>query len=64
MLNIYVLKDSISMNTCLINNTSSMIGNTITWTNDTANNRYYNTVENIYIYPVSNVEQARINNGE
>ena len=51
------------MNTCLYNNAStSMVGTNITWSD--FNNRYYNTAYNIYIYPVENVYNARINNGE
>ena len=44
-----------TLNTCLCNNTSSIVGNNITWTNDmTTNGCYYNTAYNIYIYPVDN----------
>jgi hypothetical protein len=59
MLNIYVQENSTTMNTCLINNTDSITGSTITWTNDFTNNRYYNTSANIYIYPVANVYKAK-----
>ena len=64
MLNIYVQENSTTMNTCLISNTYSLTGSTITWTNDSTNNRYYNTQANIYIYPVANVYQAKIDNGD
>ena len=59
MLNIYVQENSTTMNTCLINNTDSITGSSITWTNDSTNNRYYNTSANIYIYPVANVYKAK-----
>ena len=42
----------------------SITGTDITWTNDSANKRYYNAQANIYIYPVANVEQAKANNGD
>ena len=61
-LNIYVYNNSTTMNTCLYTNASSMVGTDITWTYD--NNRYYNTAYNIYIYPVENVYNAKINNGD
>lgn len=64
MLNLYVPANSTTLTTCLYSKTSSLVGNTITWTNDTTNNRYYNTTYNIYIYPVDNVEQARQANGD
>ena len=55
-LNIYVSENSTSLNTCLYNNTSSLVGTNITWTNNyNVNKCYYNTVYNIYIYPVNNV---------
>ncbi len=55
-LNIYVSENSTSLNTCLYNNTSSLVGKNITWTNNyNVNKCYYNTVYNIYIYPVNNV---------
>ena len=63
-LNLYLPANSTSLTTALYNNTSSMVGTTITWTNDTANNRYYNTYYNIYIYPVANVAAARAANGD
>jgi hypothetical protein len=61
-LNLYVPMNSTTLNTCLWNNTSSLVGANITWTNDATNNHYYNTQYNIYIYPVENVEQARLEN--
>jgi hypothetical protein len=63
-MNIYVPKTgpNSSNNTiarCLYNNTSSIVGSTITWTNDmTTNGCHYNTTYNIYIYPVDNVQNA------
>ena len=64
MLNIYVQENSKTMNNCLISNTWSLTGSAITWTNDSANKRYYNASANIYIYPVANVHQTKINNGD
>ena len=64
MLNIYVQKNSTTMNTCLTNDDQSLIWAPIEWTNDSANNRYYNTSANIYIYPVANVYQAKVDNGD
>jgi YHS domain-containing protein len=62
---LYVPSNSTTLTTCLINNTRSMVGANITWTDDTAaNGCYYNTTYNIYIYPVTNVAEARIANGD
>ena len=44
--------------------TYSLVGAAITWTNDVANNRYYNTTYNIYIYPVENIAATRVANGD
>jgi hypothetical protein len=64
-LSLYVPSNSTTLTTCLFNSTSSMVGNTITWTDDTAaNGCYYNTAYNIYIYPVANVAEAKIANGD
>lgn len=64
-LNLYVPANSTTLNTCLYNNTSSMVGTSIDWTDDIATNgRYYNTQYNIYIYPVENVAAARAANGD
>ena len=64
-LSLYVPSGSTTLTTCLINNASSMVGENITWTDDTATNGcYYNTAHNIYIYPVANVAEARIANGD
>jgi hypothetical protein len=57
-LNLYVPANSTTLTTCLYSNFKSLVGASITWTNDTANNRYYNTAQNIYIYPVDNVAQV------
>jgi hypothetical protein len=55
-LNIYVPANSNTLNTCLTNNTNSLLGTGITWVNDyTTNGVYYNATRNIYIYPVANV---------
>jgi hypothetical protein len=43
----------------------SLTGKTITWTDNFATNGcYYNTAQNIYIYPVANVAAARAANGD
>jgi hypothetical protein len=63
-LNIYVPQQGYSssyntLGTCLYTNDSSLIGQNITWTNDiTTNGCYYNTAQNIYIYPVDNSYQS------
>jgi hypothetical protein len=63
-LNIYVPSGSTTNTKVMITYTSSSItGTVITFTNDFATNGcYYNTLQNIYIYPVANVEAARIAN--
>ena len=64
-LNLYLPANSTSLTTALTNNTSSLVGANITWTDDLAtNNCYYNTQYNIYIYPVENVAAARTANGD
>ena len=60
-LNIYLPENSTTLTTALIKNTSSMTGSKITWTQDGVN--YYNTIANIYLYPVANVEATRLANG-
>jgi hypothetical protein len=63
--NIYAYQGTTTWNTLRINNKSSMVGANITWTDDVAaNGCYYNTKYNIYIYPVANVAEARIANGD
>ena len=52
-LNIYVQRNSTSLNSCLVNNTRSMVSANISWTQ--SGNMYYNTSRNIYIYPVDDV---------
>jgi hypothetical protein len=47
--NIHVPANSTTLTTCLISNTSSLVGATITYTNN--GTCYYNTAYNIYIYP-------------
>ena len=64
-LNIYVNNGTTSLTTLLTSNSNSMVGLKITWADDTVTNGYYyNTYYNIYIYPVENVHNARIANGE
>ena len=62
ILNIYVLENSISMNTVLINNTRSINGTNITWVNNNGN--YYCSEINTYVYPVTNITETRISNGD
>jgi hypothetical protein len=65
VLNIYVPINSNSLNTCLRNNSQSLVGTDCTWADDTATNGcYYNTAYNIYLYPVENVAAARTANGD
>ena len=48
-----------TVDTCLLTNEKSLIGSNITWTNSMATNGcYYNTAQNIYIYPVDNTYQS------
>jgi YHS domain-containing protein len=65
MLNIYVPSNSTTLNSCInakgSGNSYYILGEPVNWTNDTANNRYYNTTYNTYIYPVANVEEVRYN---
>ena len=64
-LNLYLPANSTSLTSALVNNSRSIIGKTITWTNDMAiNGCYYNTAYNIYIYPVDDVAAARTANGD
>lgn len=49
-LNIHVPPGSTTNTTTAYTNTYSVIGNTITWTTDSANKCRYNTTYNIYIY--------------
>ena len=64
MLNIYLPENSQTLNSFLVSNKMSLIGAEITWTDDSTNKRYYSPEANIYIYPVANVEQAKIDNGD
>ena len=54
MLNIYVPLSS-NTQTTLLSSSSYLSGSYCYWTNDASNNRYYNTVCNIFVYPVENV---------
>ena len=63
MLNIYVHNGSTTLSKCI--DTSSLTNKYTIWTDATSTNGcYYNTTRNIYIYPVANVEEARIANGD
>ena len=61
-LNIYVPANSTTNTTVHYNNTSSLVGANIVWTN--AGTYQYNRTYNIYIYPVSNVAANRVSNGD
>jgi len=66
-LTLYLPANSTTLTAALVNspNYETIVGKSITWTNDmAANNRYYNTYYNIYIYPVENVAAAAIANGD
>lgn len=64
-LNIYVPSTGTTLTMFTYTNIASITGTSITWTDDTITNGcYYNTTQNIYIYPVANIEQARIANGD
>jgi hypothetical protein len=53
--NIYAHPNTTTWNTLSINNSSSLVGTFITWTNDTTTGGFYNTTYNIYIYPFINI---------
>ena len=61
--NIYAPANSTTITTLLDANTL-LTGSSAMWDNDIANNCYYNTEYNIYIYPVANVAEARAANGD
>ena len=64
-LNIYVTANSKTNSTLTYySNSISLVGKNVAWTVDTANSCKYNTAQNIYIYYVANVEEARIANGD
>ena len=63
-LNIYVHAGTTTNTTVMATNTNSLVGASIAWTNDTANNCRYSTYYNLYIYYVANVEAARVANGD
>ena len=61
-LNIYVQAGSTTNTVVHYNNTFSLTGANITWTN--AGSYQYNTASNIYIYPVANVISIGIQKGD
>jgi hypothetical protein len=61
-LNIYVPANSTTNTIIRRNNTQSLIGRNIVWTN--SGSYTYNKTYNIYIYPVANVAAAAIANGD
>jgi len=63
ILNIYAPANSTTMTTLLRDDSKSIVGTAITWTDDmNTNGCYYNTMYNIYIYPVANVAATRLEN--
>lgn len=65
MLNIYVPKGcntAYSFRERYAN--GSITSTNITWTNSTTNNCFYNTQYNIYVYPVANVYESKLANGD
>jgi hypothetical protein len=58
-LSIYVHKNSSTFNSVLRTNAASIVGYNISWNYDNTNERYYNSVYNIYVYPVANVAETR-----
>jgi hypothetical protein len=61
-LNLYVPDNSITRATVLSQAINSVLGFGISYSYDSSNNCYYNTTQNIYIYPVDNVVQTRLDN--
>lgn len=61
-LNIYVHAGTTTNTYIHRSNVQSLVGATVTWTNK--GTYQYNATRNIYIYPVANVEEARIANGD
>ena len=57
-LNIYLPANSTTNTTAHYTNSDSMVGASVTWTD--AGTYQYNIAYNIYLYPVSNVEDARL----
>lgn len=58
--NIYVPSNSTTLTTLLASTTKLVTGTPLTWTD--AGSYYYNTQQNIYIYPVTNVMAAKVAN--
>jgi len=57
-LNIYVPKNSTTLNSVINTTASSFLGISVSWVNSMAStNCYYNSYYNIYIYPVNNVRE-------
>ena len=66
MLNLYIQNNSTSLTSVRKEtSTASLTGTAISWTDAISTmGCYYNTKHNIYIYPVSNVAESRMNNGD
>ena len=64
-INIYVKKNTQTFNTLMRTGSDSIYGTTITWTDELeTNGRYCCNKGQIYVYPVDDVEAARIANGD
>jgi hypothetical protein len=63
-LNIYIPVNSTTETSMRISDARSILAASVTWANDTANNCFYNSSYNIYIYPVEDVTAARVANGD
>ena len=64
-INIYVKKNTQTFNALMRTGSDSIYGTTITWTDDLeTNGRYCCNNGKIYVYPVDDVEAARIANGD
>jgi len=63
-LNVYIPTNSTTLNHFQKSDTTSIVEAIITWSNNTANNCFYNTQYNIYIYPVENIAAAKEANGD
>ena len=64
-INIYVKKDSQTFNTLMLTDYYSICGSPIEWSNEIeTNGRYCCNKGQIYVYPVDDVEAARIANGD
>jgi hypothetical protein len=63
-LNLYTTENSTTYKQLKITDYYSIVAHNITWNYNTTSKCYYNTTDNIYIYPVANVAAAREANGD